>query len=82
MVVLIHLYKEGKDLKITKSIYLLINKQNLYLQFYDLVSITFTQSKGKESLKATRIKKKKGGSVDLPVITLCQFLKLAKEGIW
>jgi len=51
-------------------------------EFYNLVSVTFTQSKGKESVKATRIKKKKGASVDIPTITLCQFLKMAKEGIW
>ncbi|KAM7527164.1 hypothetical protein LguiB_030574 [Lonicera macranthoides] len=50
-------------------------------EFYNLVSATFTQSKGKQLLKATRIKKK-GGSVDLPNITLCHFLKMAKEGMW
>ncbi|PSR86057.1 Tubulin polyglutamylase [Actinidia chinensis var. chinensis] len=51
-------------------------------EFYNLVSVTATQSKGTDSSKMTRIKKKKAGSVELPNITLCQFLKMAKEGIW
>uniref|UniRef100_A0A5B6ZNC8 R3H-associated N-terminal domain-containing protein n=1 Tax=Davidia involucrata TaxID=16924 RepID=A0A5B6ZNC8_DAVIN len=52
-------------------------------EFYNLVSVTVTQTKGRESLKMTRIKKKKAGSdQQLPNITLCQFLKMAKEGIW
>ncbi|CAL5425275.1 unnamed protein product [Camellia sinensis] len=51
-------------------------------EFYDLVSVTVPQSKGMELMKMTRIKKKKAGSVELPNITLCQFLKMAKEGIW
>jgi len=50
-------------------------------EFYDLVSVT-TQLEGTESLKMTRIKKKKASSVKLPNMTLCQFLKMAKEGIW
>ncbi|XAR58530.1 hypothetical protein NMG60_11013961 [Bertholletia excelsa] len=51
-------------------------------EFYNLVSVTVTQPKGPVSLKATTIKKKKGGSMELPNITLSQFLKMAKEGIW
>ncbi|XP_052170158.1 uncharacterized protein LOC127786658 isoform X2 [Diospyros lotus] len=51
-------------------------------EFYNLVSVTHTQTKGKESVKTTKIKKKKGASVELPNITLCQFLRMAKEGIW
>jgi hypothetical protein len=52
-------------------------------EFYDLVSVT-TQLEGTESLKMTRIKKKKkASSVKLPnMMTLYQFLKMAKEGIW
>lgn len=53
----------------------------IFEQFYDLVSVT-TQLEGTESLKMTRIKKKKASSVKLPNMTLCQFLKMAKEGIW
>ncbi|KAL6968347.1 hypothetical protein U1Q18_052440 [Sarracenia purpurea var. burkii] len=52
-------------------------------EFYNLVSATETQLKGTKSLKMTRIKKKKkAGFVELPNITLCQFLKMGKEGIW
>ncbi|XP_058200297.1 uncharacterized protein LOC131315196 isoform X2 [Rhododendron vialii] len=51
-------------------------------EFYDLVSVTEMQLEGTESLKTTRVKKKKASSVELPNITLCQFLKMAKEGIW
>ncbi|KAF7120476.1 hypothetical protein RHSIM_Rhsim13G0023500 [Rhododendron simsii] len=51
-------------------------------EFYDLVSVTVMQSEGTESLKTTRVKKKKASSVELPNITLCHFLKMAKEGIW
>ncbi|KAL3517555.1 hypothetical protein ACH5RR_020144 [Cinchona calisaya] len=50
-------------------------------EFYNLVSITVTQSKGTETLKMTRIRKKKAGDLELPNITLCNFLKMAKEGI-
>ncbi|MBA0818679.1 hypothetical protein Gohar_021782, partial [Gossypium harknessii] len=50
-------------------------------EFYNLVSVTVTQSKGAESLKVTRIKKKKTGVVELPNITLSNFLKMSKEGI-
>ncbi|OMO77749.1 hypothetical protein CCACVL1_14844 [Corchorus capsularis] len=51
-------------------------------EFYNLVSVTVTQSKDAESLKVTRIKKKKTGMVELPNITLSDFLKMSKEGIW
>ncbi|EYU46606.1 hypothetical protein ABFS82_04G026300 [Erythranthe guttata] len=52
-------------------------------EFYNLVSTTVDQSKGSETLKMTRIRKKKQlGSSDLPKITLCNFLKMAKEGFW
>ncbi|KAI3449612.1 hypothetical protein Pfo_006277 [Paulownia fortunei] len=51
-------------------------------EFYNLVSATVTQSKGGESLKMTRIRKKQLGSAELPNITLCNFLKMAKEGFW
>ncbi|KDO68781.1 hypothetical protein CISIN_1g031679mg [Citrus sinensis] len=51
-------------------------------EFYNLVSVTVTESKDEESLKMTRIKKKKKGSAEIPRITLSQFLRLSKEGIW
>lgn len=51
-------------------------------EFYDLVSTTVTQSEGSKSTKMTRIKKKQKGSAELPNITLCNFLKMAKEGFW
>ncbi|XP_022727467.1 uncharacterized protein LOC111283278 isoform X1 [Durio zibethinus] len=51
-------------------------------EFYNLISVTVTQTKDAESLKVTRIKKKKTGVVDLPNITLSHFLKMSKEGIW
>ncbi|KAK2990511.1 hypothetical protein RJ640_019791 [Escallonia rubra] len=50
-------------------------------EFYNLVSVTATQSKGTELLNTTRIRMKTGPRV-LPNITLCQFLKRAREGIW
>ncbi|KAF2325145.1 hypothetical protein GH714_024644 [Hevea brasiliensis] len=49
-------------------------------EFYNLVSVTVSESKDKESLKTTRIKKKKMGVVDLPNVTLSHFLKMSKEG--
>lgn len=58
------------------------NISNMHFQFYDVVSVTETRSKGTELMKTTRIKKKKAGSAQLPHITLCNFLKMAKEGIW
>lgn len=64
------------------SFYYLVILKIAFEQFYDLVSVTATQSEGTESLKTTRVKKKKASSVELPNITLCHFLKMAKEGIW
>ncbi|WOG94825.1 hypothetical protein DCAR_0314122 [Daucus carota subsp. sativus] len=46
-----------------------------------LVSVTDTES-DTEPMKPTKIKKKKAGSVQPPKITLCNFLKMAKEGNW
>ncbi|KDP21485.1 hypothetical protein JCGZ_21956 [Jatropha curcas] len=51
-------------------------------EFYNLVSVTVMESKDRESLKTTRIKKKKMGAVELPNITLSHFLKMSKEGVW
>ncbi|KAK3193847.1 hypothetical protein Dsin_025157 [Dipteronia sinensis] len=51
-------------------------------EFYDLVSVTVTQLNNAESLKVTRIKKKKGGSAEIPNITMAHFLRMSKEGIW
>ncbi|CAL5443282.1 unnamed protein product [Camellia sinensis] len=50
--------------------------------FHRLLLHGFSESKGMELMKMMRIKKKKAGSVELPNITLCQFLKMVKEGIW
>ncbi|XP_044483956.1 R3H domain-containing protein 4-like isoform X2 [Mangifera indica] len=51
-------------------------------EFYNLVSITVTESKDSEALKMTKIRKKKRVSPYLPNITLSHFLKMSKEGIW
>ncbi|KAI4349537.1 hypothetical protein L6164_010117 [Bauhinia variegata] len=51
-------------------------------EFYNLASETTTEWKGVESSKMTRITKKKGGSPQLPNITLSHFLKMSKEGSW
>ncbi|GER24810.1 hypothetical protein STAS_00349 [Striga asiatica] len=51
-------------------------------EFYNLVSATADQSEGYESFKVTRIKKKQSACDDIPSITLCKFLKMAKEGFW
>lgn len=51
-------------------------------EFYNLVSVTTSETEGTKAVKMTRIKKKKAGSNDLPNITLCDFLKMAKEGVW
>ncbi|KAM3216769.1 putative protein isoform X1 [Capsicum annuum] len=51
-------------------------------EFYNLVSVTTSETEGSKAVKVTRIKKKKAGSADLPNITLCNFLKMAKEGLW
>lgn len=50
-------------------------------EFYDLVSVTTTESKGTETLKMTKVRKK-ARTIELPNITLCIFLKMAKEGNW
>ncbi|KAI3676506.1 hypothetical protein L1987_86116 [Smallanthus sonchifolius] len=51
-------------------------------EFYDLVSTTESETKGTKVLKMTKIKKKKAGNNELPTITLCAFLKMAKGGFW
>ncbi|XP_009594395.1 uncharacterized protein [Nicotiana tomentosiformis] len=52
-------------------------------EFYNLVSVTTSQTEGNKAVKVTKIKKKKkAGSADIPNITLCNFLKMAKEGFW
>ncbi|KAK6940843.1 R3H-associated N-terminal domain [Dillenia turbinata] len=50
-------------------------------EFYNMVSVTDMEMKGTQTLKMMRIRKKKTGS-DLPNITLTDFLKMSKEGIW
>ncbi|KAG6400777.1 hypothetical protein SASPL_137620 [Salvia splendens] len=56
---------------------------NAFVQFYNLVSTTVAQSKGGTPTKTTKIKKKQSASSELlPKITLCNFLKMAKEGFW
>lgn len=51
-------------------------------EFYNMVSVTVvTQSEGSETAKITKIKKK-GDDIKLPNITLCNFLKMSKAGIW
>ncbi|XP_047334425.1 uncharacterized protein LOC124938096 [Impatiens glandulifera] len=50
-------------------------------EFYNVVSMTTTESKeGKDGLKMTRIKKKKVNRAEVPNISLCEFLKMAKGG--
>ncbi|KAF8006498.1 hypothetical protein BT93_K0711 [Corymbia citriodora subsp. variegata] len=51
-------------------------------EFYNLASVTVTQSNDAGSFKVTRITKKKTGSTNLPSITLSHFLRMSKEGIW
>ncbi|KAI4301278.1 hypothetical protein L6164_034571 [Bauhinia variegata] len=51
-------------------------------EFYNLASETVTEWKGVESLKMTRITKRKRSSPELPNITLSHFLKMTKEGSW
>ncbi|KAL0389525.1 UNVERIFIED_CONTAM: putative isomerase [Sesamum calycinum] len=53
----------------------------LSIAYYYTV-LRVTESKGSESSKTTRIKKKQSVSPDLPNITLSNFLKMAKEGFW
>jgi hypothetical protein len=54
----------------------------LFVQFYNLASVTETESKDAESFKTTKIKKKKMAVVELPNITLSNFLRMSKEGVW
>ncbi|KAL3328445.1 hypothetical protein AABB24_035867, partial [Solanum stoloniferum] len=51
-------------------------------EFYNVISVTTSETEGSKAVKSTRITKKKAGSIDLPNITLCDFLKMAKEGSW
>ncbi|XP_075520463.1 uncharacterized protein LOC142553837 isoform X3 [Primulina tabacum] len=51
-------------------------------EFYNLVSSTHTPSQGTKPSKMTHIRKKQSGTNELPNITLCKFLKMAKEGCW
>lgn len=51
-------------------------------EFYNLASVTETESKDAESFKTTKIKKKKMAVVELPNITLSNFLRMSKEGVW
>ncbi|XP_076923594.1 uncharacterized protein LOC143585777 [Bidens hawaiensis] len=51
-------------------------------EFYNLLSTIESETEGTKVLKMTKIKKKKVGNNELPTITLCQFLKMAKEGLW
>ncbi|KNA25196.1 hypothetical protein SOVF_008640 [Spinacia oleracea] len=51
-------------------------------EFYDLISVTETQSRGSKSVKTTKIQKKKSGPLEIPSLTLSRFLKMSKEGIW
>ncbi|XP_065861172.1 uncharacterized protein [Euphorbia lathyris] len=51
-------------------------------EFYNLASVTVSEPQGAESIKTTRIKRKKMDGVELPTITLSDFLKMTKEGVW
>ncbi|KZV43095.1 hypothetical protein F511_04487 [Dorcoceras hygrometricum] len=51
-------------------------------EFYNLVSSTVTRPQGTKPTKMTEIRKKQSGSSELPNITLCKFLEMAKEGFW
>jgi hypothetical protein len=51
-------------------------------EYYNLGSITVTESNARESLKTTKITKKNTSCAELPNITLAQFLKMSKEGVW
>ncbi|XP_071717802.1 uncharacterized protein [Rutidosis leptorrhynchoides] len=51
-------------------------------EFYNLISTTELETKGTKEWKATKIKKKKVANNELPTITLCLFLKMAKDGFW
>ncbi|XP_011010392.1 PREDICTED: uncharacterized protein LOC105115243 isoform X2 [Populus euphratica] len=49
-------------------------------EFYNLASVTETESKDAESFKTTKIKKKMA-VVELPNITVSNFLRMSKEGV-
>ncbi|KAJ8453245.1 hypothetical protein Cgig2_008129 [Carnegiea gigantea] len=51
-------------------------------EFYNLISMTETRTRGSETVKVMKIKKKKNGSAELPGLTLSRFLKMSKAGIW
>ncbi|KAI4365655.1 hypothetical protein MLD38_021621 [Melastoma candidum] len=53
-------------------------------EFYGLGSVTMTKTppKGSEPVKVTRITKKKSRTMELPSITLTDFLRMSKEGTW
>lgn len=51
-------------------------------EFYNLVSVTESESKDSQSLKTTRIRRKKTGETEVPNISLSHFLKMSKEGNW
>ncbi|KAJ6806443.1 R3H domain-containing protein 4 [Iris pallida] len=49
-------------------------------EYYNLISVTVSTTRGARLLKMTRIKKKLGSREIPPKITLASFLKMAKEG--
>ncbi|XP_062019806.1 uncharacterized protein LOC133736364 isoform X1 [Rosa rugosa] len=51
-------------------------------EFYNLVSVTVTESEKGKSAKMTKITKKKRCSSEVPNITLSHFLKMTKQGVW
>ncbi|KAL5701719.1 hypothetical protein ACHQM5_027029 [Ranunculus cassubicifolius] len=51
-------------------------------EFYDLLSVTDTNSNDGKMSKMTTIKKKKAGCAQVPEIPLSLFLQMLKEGIW
>ncbi|GMH31000.1 hypothetical protein Nepgr_032843 [Nepenthes gracilis] len=51
-------------------------------EFYNLKSVTETKSKGSETVRMTKIRRRKSGLVELPNITLSHFLKMSKDGIY
>ncbi|GAB2248546.1 hypothetical protein Droror1_Dr00008428 [Drosera rotundifolia] len=51
-------------------------------EFYNLGSATKTNSKGSGTVKMMRIQKNRSCAPELPNITLSNFLKMTKEGIW
>ncbi|KAL6217379.1 hypothetical protein ACLB2K_010596 [Fragaria x ananassa] len=51
-------------------------------EFYNLVSVTVTESEKGKAAKLTKITKKKRCSSEVPNITLSHFLKMTKQGVW